>query len=204
MYTEDDFIALSAIQHYIFCPRQCALIHIEDAWRENVLTAKGRRLHERVDSGDDERRFDVRFVRALRIHSYEYGLAGKADMVEFHENGDVIPIEYKRGKPKQDASDTAQLAAQAMCLEEMMHTKIAYGYLYYGRLRRRIRVEIDDALRETTTTVIARIHEMVREKHTPQAKYMKKCKRCSLFDVCMPKAISSRKVNAYIKELYQQ
>lgn len=204
MYQEEEFIPLSAIQHYIFCPRQCSLIHLDEVWRDNILTIKGTKLHERVDSGGDEKRGKVKSIRALRIHSFRYGLAGKADLIEFYENGKIIPVEYKRGLPKKNNSDKAQLCAQALCLEEMIGANIHYGKVYYGKLRKRIRVKIDTALREETIATIEKIHTMLKSEKALSAKFSKKCRRCSLMEVCMPKAFSSRKNKIYIKELFEK
>lgn len=207
MYTEDDFIQLSALQHYVYCPRQCALIHVEDVWRDNLFTVRGELLHEKVDTDSYESRGALRTVRGLRIHSFELGLAGRCDVVEFHKskeaNGeDVIPVEYKAGEPKEDLSDKIQLCAQALCLEEMLKCSVRKAAFFYGKIRRRMHVEIDDALRGKTLEVIAAVHEIVASRQTPPAKYRAKCRNCSLEEQCMPKAMNSRKLSTYIEELY--
>ena len=156
MFTEDDFIPISALQHYIFCPRQCALIHVEGAWQENLFTARGAILHEKVDTDTYETRGTLRTVRGLRIHSQRLGIVGRADVVEFRAPAvagrpeEVMPVEFKAGEPKEDISDKVQLCAQAMCLEEMLQVKIAEGGFFYGKIRRRERVVIDESLREQT------------------------------------------------------
>ncbi|HPC94993.1 MAG TPA: CRISPR-associated protein Cas4 [Sedimentisphaerales bacterium] len=198
MYTEDELIPVSALQHWMYCPRQCALIHIEQVWTENVFTAEGRGLHEKVHDAETETRDRVRIVRGLRLHSLVLGLVGQADVVEFvsAEMGTALPgieglwrpfpVEYKRGKPKSDASDEIQLCAQAMCLEEMLGLSISEGALFYGRPRRRKKVEFTEALRQETTHAAQQLHELFRQGQTPRVAYSKKCPNCSLVKVCMP------------------
>ncbi|MGA9364905.1 MAG: CRISPR-associated protein Cas4 [Bacteroidota bacterium] len=208
MYTEDDFIQLSALQHYVFCPRQCALIHIEGAWNENVYTVRGGILHEKVDADTYETRGTLKTVRGLRIHSFRYGLAGRCDVVEFRESQggsatpEVVPVEFKSGQPKRDISDEVQLCAQAMCLEEMLNTTVKHGAFFYGRIRRRVQVELGDQLRKQTEEIIAAVRDIVSREYVPRAKYMKKCQSCSLLDTCQPKAMSERRLGQYMKELY--
>ena len=209
MYTEDDFIQLSALQHYVFCPRQCALIHVEDVWHENVFTVRGDILHEKVDTDTYETRGTLKTVRGLRIHSTRLGIVGRADVVEFRKSTDpdgspdVMPVEFKAGQPKENVSDKVQLCAQALCLEEMMNTQIKCGAFFYGKIRRRVQVEIDDGLREQTEEIIAAVHEIVSQKQVPAARYEKKCRNCSLADICMPKAMNEQKLLKYIETLYQ-
>lgn len=205
MYTEDELIPISALQHLVFCPRQCALIHIEQLWTENLFTAEGKSLHYSVHSADPEWRDGIRIVRGLRLRSLELGLAGQADVVEFHnDDAGVIlpelegryrpfPVEFKRGKPKIDLSDEVQLCAQAMCLEEMLNTRIPQGALFYGRPRRRKEICFTDMLRHKTREVAAQLHRLFEIGKTPRAKYTKKCRRCSLVNLCMPKITGIRK-----------
>jgi len=220
MFIEDNFIMISALQHYVFCPRQCALIHIEDVWQENLYTTRGALLHEKVDSDTFETRGATKTVRGLRIHSYRLGITGRADVVEFRrpQSGgaapEVVPVEFKAGKPKEDLSDKVQLCAQALCLEEMLNTKIWRGEFFYGRIRRRVAVEIGEELRKQTEEIIAAVHDLVSRGRVPvldeliqqagvsMARYLKKCQRCSLQEVCQPKAMSGRKLGPYIKGLY--
>lgn len=205
MYTEEDYIQLSSIQHYIFCPRQCGLIHIDALWSENLFTARGRIMHERADSGEDESRGDKTIVRSLNIYSKRLGISGRCDVVEMNDDGTKIipyPVEYKSGKPKMDISDTAQLCAQTLCLEEMMNVSISEAAIFYGKPRRRLPVVIDENLRKETEKVIRSIHNMIKERKVPAAVYMKKCDTCSLNDMCMPK-IKSGRVKSYIEELYK-
>jgi CRISPR-associated exonuclease Cas4 len=208
MYNEDEFIQINILQHYIFCDRQCALIAVDDVWTDNVYTVRGNILHEKVDTDTYETRGDVKTVRGLRIHSYRLGLTGKTDVVEFRKNRTntdshhVSPVEFKVGKPKRDLSDEVQLCAQALCLEEMLKIKITSGAFFYGRIRRRIHVEIDEQLRTKTEEVIAAVHDIVSRKHVPQARYMPKCRKCSLIGICQPKAMNKRKLTNYLKGLY--
>lgn len=206
MFTEDQFIQLSALQHYVFCPRQCALIHVDDVWNDNVFTVRGNILHEKVDTDTYETRGTLKTVRALKIHSFRLGLAGKCDVVEFRkgEGGiEIFPVEFKAGQPKQNISDEVQLCAQALCLEEMMNTEITRGAFFYGRIRRRVQVEIGEQLRKQTEEIIAAVHDIVERKVVPQAAYMQKCKTCSLESICQPKAMNERKLKAYMSMLYQ-
>lgn len=220
MFTEENFIMISALQHYVFCPRQCALIHIEDVWQENLYTTRGALLHEKVDSDTFETRGALKTVRGLRIHSRRLGLAGRADVVEFRapqagkSGPEVMPVEFKAGKPKEDLSDRVQLCAQALCLEEMLNTTVRRGAFFYGRLRRRVEVDIDEELRKQTEEIIAAVHglvsggrvpvlsELIQQAGVSMAGYLKKCRRCSLQEACQPKAMSGRKLGPYIKGLY--
>lgn len=206
MYTEDQFIQLSALQHYVFCPRQCALIHVDDVWNDNVFTVRGNILHEKVDTDTYETRGAVKTVRALKIHSFRLGLAGKCDVVEFRQSNtgvpEVLPVEFKAGQPKQNISDEVQLCAQALCLEEMLNTQVKRGAFFYGKIRRRVQVEISETLRKQTQEIIAAVHDIVERKHVPAAEYMAKCKSCSLENICQPKAMNEKKLKTYMKELY--
>ena len=199
MYTESDYIMLSALQHYLYCPRQCALIHLEQVWAENRFTAEGRVLHERADSKEKTTEGEGRTVRTLPIHSRRLGLSGQADVVEFHGDGTVYPVEYKRGRPKGNRCDEVQLCAQALCLEEMLEIAITEGALFYGQRRRRKVVAFDTALRRLTEETIARVHDVLDRGVTPKAEYGKKCDQCSLYSACLPKSCTaSRSVRKYL------
>ncbi|MEZ4601596.1 MAG: CRISPR-associated protein Cas4 [Syntrophotaleaceae bacterium] len=199
MYAESDYIMLSALQHYLYCPRQCALIHIEQVWAENRFTAEGRVLHERPDSGKVHHQGSVRSVRTLPIRSQRLGVSGQADVVEFHGEGTVFPVEYKRGKPKKDRCDEVQLCAQALCLEEMLDVEVREGALFYGQKRRRHSVLFDSGLRKLTETTINRVHDLLCGGVTPKAVYSKKCDQCSLVAACLPKSCTaSRSVRKYL------
>jgi CRISPR-associated exonuclease Cas4 len=213
MYSESDLLMLSALQHIAFCERQCALIHIEQAWSENRLTAEGRIMHERVHGEGAESRGDIYIVRGLKLRSLVLGLSGIADVVEFHrvEHDGVLlkgkkglwqpfPVEYKRGKPKKDSCDKVQLCAQAICLEEMTGATIKNGALYYGLQHKRMEVDFDESLRSETAILAGRLHDLVDSGITPQAVYEKKCENCSLADVCMPEA-GRKSVEKYMENV---
>lgn len=207
MYTEDDFIMISALQHYIFCPRQCTLIHIDDVWQENLFTVRGEILHEKVDTDSYETRGDVKTVRGLRIHSYKYGIVGICDVVEFRQTSkgkEVLPVEFKAGQPKEDISDKVQLCAQVFCLEEMLNTQINKAAFFYGKIRRRNLIDIDLQLRTQTEDVINNVRKLISEKRIPIIEYSAKCRNCSLINVCQPKAMNKRKLQNYMKALYAE
>jgi len=210
MFTEEDYIQLSALQHYVFCPRQCGLIHVEDVWTDNVFTVRGEILHEKVDTDTYETRGIIKTVRALRIHSTRLGIVGQCDVVEFRKSTyadvslDVMPVEFKSGKPKEDVSDKVQLCAQALCLEEMMNTQVKRGAFFYGKIRRRVQVELDEELRKQTEEIITAVHEIVSQKKVPAARYNEKCRNCSLEEMCMPKAMNEKKLQHYMCKLYMQ
>jgi CRISPR-associated exonuclease Cas4 len=195
-YTEDDLIMVSALQHYAFCPRQCALIHIEQLWDENRATAEGRIMHERVHEQDRESRGNVRIEYGLPLRSLRLGLIGKADVVEFHRIGkntwQPLPVEYKRGKPKLDHCDLVQICAQAMCLEEMLSVPVNSGAIFYGRTRRRLDVSFDGNLRRETEDAAEKAHLLISSGKTPPPVYEKRCERCSLNEECIPKTIGKK------------
>ena len=198
-------VSLSALQHYAFCPRQCALIHNEQAWEENYLTAQGRSLHERVDSGEPETRKGVRFERSVHVSAQQLGISGIVDMVE-HDlaSGSLKPVEYKRGKPKPDPFDEIQLCAQALCLEEMSGQTIAEGALWYMQTRHRVPIVFSDSLRAETLHVIGEVRELLESGITPPPEYGKRCKACSLVEICQPKLMERDKSVGYVKELFEE
>lgn len=208
MFTEDDLQPISALQHLAFCERQWGLIHIERIWLENVLTTEGRQLHEKVHEEETENRGDLRTTRSLRLRSNRLGLTGQADVVEFKNEGDgnvlVTPVEFKRGKPKIDSCDEIQLCAQALCLEEMLNTKISEGYFFYGKPRRRHRVEFTGELRNLTEDLTKRLHQLFQQSRTPIAKYEKKCDNCSLFEICMPKITQGKSAKRYLSNFFRE
>lgn len=211
MYSEDHYIMISALQHYMFCPRQCALIHVAGIWTENHFTAKGEVFHSRVHSGETETRLDTVIERGLSIYSAKFGLTGKTDAVEFIHNDNsatqIYPVEYKSGSPKIDDCDKVQLCAQGLCLEEMTGTRIESGALYYGETRHRLAVIFDEELRAETERIIKSVHELKDSGKIPDAKYSKKCGACSLYDECMPRLGNTEslrlKIEKYIEEIYQ-
>jgi CRISPR-associated exonuclease Cas4 len=194
---------LSALQHYAYCPRQCALIHIEQAWSENVFTAEGKIMHEKADSNKFESRGNVRINYSVPLRSLRLGLIGKADVVEFHKTNDgrwlPFPVEYKRGKPKADNCDRVQLCAQAICLEEMLNVEIPEGALFYGQTRRREDVVFDVELRREAEDIAMKVHELIESGITPKAEYSPKCESCSLLSLCLPKTCGKAKsVSKYL------
>jgi CRISPR-associated exonuclease Cas4 len=204
MYPESQLLPISALQHLLFCERQCALIHVERQWAENRFTVEGQHLHRKAHHGRDEWRGNVRIVRSLWVRSFQFGLVGQADVVEVEMAMDepspappvrgrgtgrvvrVTPIEYKRGRPKKNASDRVQLCAQALCLEEMLGLAIDAGALFYGKRQRRTHVEFDASLRMATQSAASRLHQMIAAGETPPAVREKKCDTCSLFHLCLP------------------
>ena len=187
---EDALVPISALQHYLFCPRQCALIHVERLWAEDVATAEGRLLHEGADSGRGERRPGVRITRGLSLRSIALGVTGKADVVEFHDK-QPFPVEYKRGRPKSHRADEVQLCAQAICLEEMFGLEVPEGALFYGQTRRRHPVVFDEELRALTARTAQAVRQDIVQVHTPPPVVKPGCKRCSLVGLCCPKSLEN-------------
>lgn len=188
MFTDDELLPISALQHLLFCPRQCALIHTEQQWQENRLTIEGRQLHEKADSKKAESRPGVRIARSLQLRSFTLGLYGIADIVEFRQPAATpFPVEYKRGKPKDSPVDKVQLCAQALCLEEMLNIAVPCGALYYGRTRHRLDVAFDDSLRCLTIQTARDLHTLLSSGCTPPALREDKCDHCSLLNICMPR-----------------
>ena len=197
-HSEDDLLPLSALQHLLYCERQCALIHIEQVWSENRFTAEGRLAHDHVHSAGHEIRVDVRIARDLSLRSLRLGLIGKADVVEFH-GATPYPVEHKRGHSKTNRCDEVQVCAQALCLEEMLGKPVPEGALFYGEPRRRTLVTFDPALRDETEAAAARLHRLFESGRTPPAVYEKaKCERCSLLDSCKPQVAGD--VSRYLSE----
>lgn len=203
MMEDDDLIPISALQHYLYCPRQCALIHLEQQWAENRQTAEGLLLHQQADRPQVERRHGVRTVTAMPLVSPDLGITGRADVVEFHlsEIGEhAFPVEYKRGRPKAHRADEVQLCAQALCLETMLGTPVETGALFYGQMRRRQEVAFDTVLRELTRQTIVDTRRMLASGRTPSATYdPRRCDRCSLIDVCHPRWLEQRHVEAWLR-----
>lgn len=211
-YREEDYLQLSGIEHFLFCRRQWALIHIEKQWSENELTTDGDIFHKRVHDRDQtEMRGDVLTIRGMSIKSGKIGISGSCDAVEFlrDDNGielsgrtgrwQVCPIEYKRGRFDISEADSAQLCAEAMCLEEMLCCRIEYGYLFWGETRRRERVELTEALREKVTSAFSEMHKYYDRGYTPKVKQKKGCLKCSLRDICLPQLTKKLSVKTYIK-----
>ncbi|NLM25080.1 MAG: CRISPR-associated protein Cas4 [Firmicutes bacterium] len=213
VYHEDDYLQLSAIQHFAFCPRQWALIHVEQQWKENIYTYQGRELHQRTDDPSfTEKRGDLLITRAVPISSKKLGLNGIADVIEFHrvENNGVklegyggqwlpVPVEYKLGNPKPTNCDILQLCAQAICLEEAFEIKLEFGYIYYGRSRRRLDVSLNSELKAETYRVALEMHQVFASGITPEPIVTKACEKCSLNELCLPQIAFRRSVKCYLE-----
>lgn len=190
MFTEDETVLISALEHFSYCPRQCALIHVERVFDENVFTLRGRFAHERADQTLTTWENGVRMERALPLWSDMWGLVGRGDVVEFHPDGRVVPVEYKNGPRRERRHDDVQLCAQALCLEEMIGVAVARGAVYSLQTRRRREVVFSDALREYTAEVIARTRALLRAVGPlPPALNDKRCPPCSLLDACVPATV---------------
>lgn len=210
----DDYLMISGIQHFEFCKRQWALIHIENQWEENVRTIEGKFLHEKSDQPFiREKRGDKLIVRALPIHSRELKITGICDVVEFNKNDEGIhlasvsgkylpyPVEYKRGKPKKNEADILQLTAQAMCLEEMLLCDVHKGYMYYHEVRKRVEIPITADLREKAKSITSEMHLYYKRKYTPKVKPGNFCRNCSLKNVCVPSMLERQSVKSYINRM---
>jgi CRISPR-associated exonuclease Cas4 len=200
---DDEPLPISALQHMAYCPRQAALIHLERAWAENRFTAEGHILHLNADEPGSRRRGDVRRVSALPIRSRRLGVAGVADLVEFHREAAggterPLPVEFKRGRPKLHRADEIQLCAQAMALEEATGVVVTEGALFYGETRRRFAVPIDAALRAETVATAEALTAMMNSGRTPPAEWRAdRCRACSLLEICRPKT-SGRGVSDWV------
>jgi CRISPR-associated exonuclease Cas4 len=184
-------IPISALQHYAYCPRQCALIHTEQSYRENVYTERGNRVHEHVDQPGHERVEGVHVERALPLHAPELGLVGRADVVEFTVHGRPVPVEYKAGRRVPRRADDLQVGAQALALEEMFAMPVRHGWVMHHSSRRRRRVEVDEAFRVEVRRVIEQVRELLANRVLPPPVRDARCKACSLIDVCLPEALTA-------------
>lgn len=211
-YKEEDYLMLSGIQHYAFCRRQWALIHIEQQWQENVHTVEGELLHKRAhDTYSSEKRKDVVISRGMPIHSRTMGVSGVCDIVEFRRDKDgihifgkeglyqIYPIEYKKGKQKDTDIDILQLAAQVICLEEMFATEIKEGAIFYGEVRHREIVNMEDSLRTKVRDSFQEMHQLFEKRYTPKVKWSKSCNGCSLKEICIPRLGKTVSASSYIK-----
>ncbi|MEG0391929.1 MAG: CRISPR-associated protein Cas4 [Anaerovoracaceae bacterium] len=216
-YNEEEFLMLSGIQHFAFCRRQWALIHIEQQWNENLRTVEGKLLHKNAhDTLFSEKRGKLLISRGMPIHSRHLGISGECDIVEFHQSEKgvelygregkykVLPIEYKKGKPKVNDIDILQLTAQAICLEEMLGCEISEGYLYYGETKRRMQVDISEIYREKVRLLFDEMHEIYRRGYTPKVKRTKSCNACSLKDLCLPVLFKNKSARDYIKKRIEE
>lgn len=215
-YTEDDLLPLSGLQHLAYCPRQFALIHIEQVWEENLYTTEGQMMHRRADGGRSESRGSLHIARSLRLRSLRLGISGIADVVEFHRETEGVhlpgregcwqpfPVEYKRGRPKKDDMDEVQLCAQALCLEEMLEVEIPEGALFYGKARRRKAVSFTPSLCQRVEHLCKQMHELYAAGITPAAEPGPKCDHCSLKPRCLPESAASRKgVSGYLAGIFE-
>ncbi|MHC5269684.1 CRISPR-associated protein Cas4 [Enterococcus sp. LJL98] len=211
-YQMDEYLMISGIQHFEFCPRQWALIHIEQEWAENVKTIQGNEVHKKADQPFlKEKRKELIISRAMPVHSHELKITGICDVVEFIHDEEGIslsqysgkyrvqPVEYKRGSPKKHDADILQLVAQVMCLEEMLVCDIPEAYLYYNEVKRRIKVEITPELRKLLKSKVTRMQELYKRRHTPKVKTGNWCKNCSLADICLPKLMNVESAKSYIE-----
>ena len=211
-YDEEDYLLLSGIQHFSFCRRQWALIHIEQLWKENVRTIEGQFLHEKAhDSSIKEKRGALIISRGMPVFSKELGITGTCDVVEFYKdpNGvelsgregrfSAIPVEYKRGKPKESDADILQLTAQVMCLEDMLVCDIKEGHLFYGETNHRLKIEISEEYRQRVKDICAEMHQLYQRRYTPKVKTGQHCKACSMADLCLPKLCGKLSVSQYIE-----
>ncbi len=216
-YNEEDYLQLSGLQHFSFCRRQWALIHIEQQWSENLRTADGRIFHEKAhDSTAREKRGDLIVTRDMRIHSPTLGISGSCDVVEFHRGTEgtplpgqsglwqPYPVEYKRGAPKLTDADKLQLCAQAMCLEEIFCCDIPEGAVFYGEIRRREVVDLDKELRGRVRELLSQMHDLYRRSHTPKVKPSKGCNACSLKEICIPKLVRKHSVLDYLRKSMEE
>ena len=216
-WNEEDYLQLSGLQHFVFCRRQWALIHIEHQWAENFRTIDGAVFHENAhNTGFQESRGDRFITRGVSVCSSELGVSGQCDVLEYHRGCTGIPIagkdglwqpypvEYKRGSPREDTGDTLQLCGQAMCLESMLCCDIPEGALYYGEVRRREKVAFTPELRNQVRQMLAEMHELYRRGYTPKVKPTKSCNACSMKDLCLPRLMKTRSVSAYLREAMEE
>ena len=214
IYSEDEYLMLSGVQHFAFCRRQWALIHIENQWAENYRTVDGNIMHERVhDAKFHEKRGETVITRAMPVSSARLGISGECDAVELKKDVKgielygldgkytVTPVEYKRGEPKENDCDAVQLMAQALCLEDMLCCDIKFGYLYYGEIRRRVKVVFDSELRKRTEDIISEMHDLYKKQYTPKVKRRKCCNACSMKNICLPVICVDKKASEYIREM---
>ena len=217
IYSEEDFLQLSGLQHFVFCRRQWALIHIENQWAENYRTIDGAIMHQNAhDTEFRESRGDRVITRGVSSHSSFLGVSGQCDVLEYHRADTGIPlsgkeglwqpypVEYKRGSPREDTGDALQLCGQAMCLEEMLCCDIPEGALYYGEIRRRERVAFTEELRGQVRALLEEMHQLYRRGYTPKVKPTKSCNACSLKELCLPRLMKNRSVSAYLKAAMEE
>lgn len=217
-YKEEDYLMLSGIQHFAFCKRQWALIHVEQQWNENLRTVEGNIFHKKAhDGASSEKRGKVLISRGMPVFSRTLGVSGICDVVEFHREDSrgiplhgregrylVYPVEYKKGRPKENETDILQMTAQAMCLEEMLGCKIDKGYLFYGEIKRRTEVSLEDPIRQQVIHCFQEMHQYYARRYTPIVKRTKACNACSLKDLCLPQLMKNKSAKAYISRRIQE
>lgn len=216
MYDDDNILSISGIQHFVFCRRQWALIHLEQQWAENLLTVSGEIMHQRAhDNSFTETRNGIITSRGMQVVSYELGIYGVCDVVEFipSESGaaihgksgryKIIPVEYKHGEPKEIDADILQVAAQALCLENMFCTKIDELNIFYGKTKHRQRIEFSDEIRNRLIEVIDEMHLLYERRYTPRVKKNKNCRACSLKNLCLPRLTKIKSVNKYVSDMLE-
>ncbi len=212
-YKEEDFLQISGLQHFCFCRRQWALIHVEQLWAENLRTVEGNILHEKAhDASVREHRGNVLVTRDMRVFSPTLGISGACDVVEFYKSPDGVPlsgqegrylpypIEYKHGAPREDHANELQLCAQAMCLEEMLCCEIPEGALYFGEIRRRVKIPFTQSLRQEVRDDLTQMHQLFQRQYTPKVRPTKSCNACSLKELCVPKLMKKKSVRTYLAE----
>ena len=217
IYQEEDYLQLSGLQHFAFCRRQWALIHIEQQWKENLRTVEGDLFHQRAhDEHTREKRGNTLILRGLSIISHRLGLSGKCDVVEFHDDEKGVslageaglwipyPVEYKRAAPKSHDADIFQLCAQAVCLEEMLCCRVPQGALFYGESRRRVEVDFTEELRERVKSMAEEMHSLYTKGYTPRVKPSKSCNACSLKELCLPALMREKKVDDYLRQAWEE
>lgn len=217
IYAEEDFLQLSGLQHFAFCRRQWALIHVENQWAENVRTVDGTLMHEKAhDREFEESRGDLLIKRSVSVYSAALGISGQCDVLEYHRGNTGIPltgreglwqpypVEYKRGKPKEGNADVLQLCGQAMCLEEMLCCDIPEGALYYGEIRRREQISFTEELRSQVKALLAQMHDLYKRGYTPKVKPTKSCNACSMKELCLPRLVKTRSVSDYLRSAMEE
>lgn len=217
MYQEEDYLMISGLEHFAFCRRQWALIHIEQQWAENSRTVDGAILHEKAHNPDlREKRGELMITRGIRVFSAELGISGECDVLEFHKSDNGIslqgyeglwqpyPVEYKRGTPATGEGNALQLCAQAMCLEEMLCCEVKDGALFYGEIRRRDNVQFTEELRQRVKDYLKEMHDYYKREYTPKVKTGKSCNACSLKEICVPKLSKAKSVKAYLQKKMEE
>ena len=217
MYQEEDYLMISGLEHFEFCRRQWALIHIEQQWAENSRTVDGAILHEKAHNPDmKEKRRDLIITRGMKVFSANLGISGECDVVEFYNSEKGIslygydglwqpyPVEYKRGAPASGEGNALQLCAQAMCLEEMLCCDIAEGALFYGEIRRRDIVHVTEDIGNYVRAYLVEMHDYYAKGYTPKVKMRKNCNACSLKEICVPKLTKTKSVKTYLQKKVEE